>query len=82
MGGDPYHCAGSSDCHHLCRGWNHLHCHTARQIKVGVVIVTLLGRSRWVWSLSQCSADEGGCGHCRNVRQMKVGVVIVTLLGR
>ena len=73
MGSDPYHRASSSDCHHLCRGWNHLHCHTARQIKVGgvtqsVYMITLLGRSRWVrshrvYTWSHCSADQGGWGH-------------------
>ena len=47
-----------------------------------IFIVTLLGRSRWVWSLSHCSADQGGWGHCHIAWQIKVGGVIVTLLGR
>ena len=49
--------------------------HTARQMEVGGVIVTLLGRWRWVGSLSHCSADEGGWGHCHTAWQMKVGGV-------
>ena len=83
MGSDPYHWASSSDCHHLCRGRNYLHRHTARQIKVG-------GVAQSVHCHTARQIKVGGVTrsvHGHTAWQIKVGGVaqsayMVTLLGR